>query len=109
MLPYPTFFLLCHVSLAQPNGYTSFSELKDSQRKQGSSRGGQHFPPLSPLYTPTPSTLSLPLRETPKPVKAGKHQGCGWPHACSLRCLTAGGKPPLVLLGHSTDGLYSGG
>lgn len=49
------------------------------------------FLPTQPLSTPVPGSLSLPLRETSKPVKAGQNQGCGKRlHTSSPRSLTAG-------------------
>lgn len=67
--------------------------------------GTAFFPTQPPTLTPTPATLSLPLREIPKPVKAGQNQECGQPPLVpSLSSLTAVGKLPLVFLGLNSGG-----
>lgn len=60
--------LLGHTSLAQPNACASFSELKDPPKGNKAVPDGDS---IFPHPTPLCPTLSLPLRETPKPVKAG--------------------------------------
>lgn len=75
MLPCRVPSLLGHVSLAHPHGCSSLSEVKESQGKHSNSKMWRAFFPIQTLSTLTPSTLSLPLMEARKHLKAGPTKG----------------------------------